>query len=170
MECNNFNLMSALYVAEFLRICSQMPRLQTVEIWDACGWNFGIYKSYAHTRRPTYFTYMMMKELQDRQIPISGLSENDSIRILATRNSMGSEAAILVINLDKPSRTIQFSLPAGQRFIGRERQGFSGPSLTTDNEKGIKIAMNTQPMTGDVRSIEVPEYSVTLILGEISQK
>jgi hypothetical protein len=167
MESSCYDLKTALYVAEFLRICAQSPRVLTTEVWEACSWNFGIFKCSDHFPRPVYFTYMMMKELLDRQIPVSGLSDEDSVRILATRNSMGTEVAILIINLKKTDRTVQVSLAGGKRLLGCERQGISGPALTIDNESGLKIKLQTQPLSGEVQSIEVLGYSVTLIRGEI---
>jgi len=166
MECACFDLATALYAAEFLRICAQTPRIQTVEIWDACGWNFGIFKSCAGKRRPVYYTYMLMKDLLDRQIPISGLPADGPIRILATRNSIGSEVAILIINLEAQPRQIKFTLPAGVKLIGQQRKMIAGKQLNLDNELSEQVPLISNPLAGEVGTVDVPGYSLTLISGK----
>jgi hypothetical protein len=82
---------------------------------------------------------------------------------------MGTEAAIVIINLDKPGLINQLSLLGDKKFFGRAKKVITSPTFETDNEAEEKIKLVTKPLTGIIQTISVPGYSVSLILSDFKQ-
>jgi hypothetical protein len=156
-------LEGALYMAEFFRICTEFPRIKTAEIWNTISWNFGMRCSgRGEVRvRPTFYVFQMIKELCDRKLSVK-LTPNDSdIKVLATRNSLTNEMAILTINFGKRNKKVQFSVSPGTSLVLQGRKYINGDSMFSSNEGKSKITLKSENLQGK-SEVLVPGYSVTL--------
>jgi alpha-L-arabinofuranosidase len=163
MECACFDLATALYTAELISNCSDLPAVKTAEIWEANSWNFGIKGSLANVKRPVYYMLEMMKDLHIRKIPAVISPKDPDIKVLATKDAMSNEIALVVINFGKRFKTVNLNIP-GMKWITLERKYISGEYLSDNNENGPTIELKKQTL-GKGTGIEVPGYSVTLVTG-----
>jgi hypothetical protein len=157
-------LEGALYMAEFFRISTEFPRVKTAEIWNTISWNFGM-RCAGHGEirvRPTFYVFQMIRDLYDRKIPVK-LTPNDSdIKVLASRNSLTNEIAVLVINFGKISKNIQFSFSPDKSYVLQNRKYINGDSVFSSNEGAVKITLKSEDLQSKSEVI-IPGYSVTYI-------
>jgi hypothetical protein len=168
MEYSCVNLQSALYAAEFIEMCSEMPLVKNVMIWNDCSLNFGLRCASFNYKRPQYFVYEMMKELRDRNVPVTVSASDPDVKVLATKNSMSDEVSLLITNLDATAKKMTFAAKAGSHLILLERQFINGNDLGDSNENGEKIVLQTQPINKKTSEVEIPGYSVTLIKATVA--
>ena len=166
-ENANFDLNSALYVAELLMACVDIPQVRTAEVWDACSWNFGIKSTTANVKRPTYYVLEMMKDLQDRVFPATVLPADPDVQVLVTKDSLNNAVAVLVINFSPAAKTIRFNLPGGGRLIPREMKYITGARLADSNEQAEQVKPQTRTLPGAAGDLLLPGYSVSRLCGEL---
>jgi hypothetical protein len=167
MENANFDLNSALYVAELLTACVDIPQIRTAEIWDACSWNFGIKSTTANVKRPTYYVLEMMKDLQGRVFPATVLPADPDLQLLVTKDSLGNAVAVLAINFSPVAKPLQFKLPGGGNVIFREIKYITGARLADCNEETEQVKLQTRTLPGAAGDLMLPGYSVSRLSGEL---
>ena len=161
MECACFDLETALYTAEMLRICSEIPEVRNAMIWEACSWNFGIKCSLTGVERPVYYVLQMASRLGDRILPVRLGSDNPDLQLLATKDLLTGRLAVLATNLGPQPRMLRLTGPDGQA-LPFERQTFICGNLTDENEQKPTITPQTRTLTNE-KTIAIPGFSVNLI-------
>jgi alpha-L-arabinofuranosidase len=157
-------LEGALYMAEFFRICSEFPRIKTAAIWNTISPNFGMrYSGSGEVRvRPTFYVFQMIKELFDRELPVSLAPNDPDLKVLATKNLTTNEMAILAINFGKIGRKIGFVSSQGTNLMLQNRKYIHGDSMFANNEQTLEITLKNETLQNQISEVIVPGYSVTL--------
>lgn len=185
-EC--WDLSAGLYLAELIRMCVEVPRVRTAEVWESISWNFGMRfaTGEAVNERPVFYVFQMLRELQDRKVPFVMKSDDRDVRVLVTRHSKTDKVAVLVINLGGAERRLRLvSSTKRAEVTFDEKKSIHHSDSSANNEivgidakdgkarlvrgKTRQVALKSETLQATEDPFVIPAYSVSLLLGRITK-